>query len=457
VSEPAQSAAAQAPPKPIEGTGRFTSLAGDRADGRLTSGASLLAVMAAINFVNYMDRAIIGPLLTHLEAPIAQGGLALEPRETGLLGSAFMLVHSIASIPLGILAGYVLRKHIIAVGVALWSVATAGAALARSFTQLFIARALVGIGEAAYAPAATALISDRFLPEHRSRAMGVFNLGMFLGGAVGLGLGAPLAQHLGWRSAFFVAGLPGLVLAVLVLFLAEKRRRGGKTSVEGHPSTAITHAPPAFRDVKPLLRSRAFLAVNAVGILITFFVGALQFYAVRYLEQVHGIPGHESGPRFGFIAAVAGLLGVGAGSYLADRLTRRGWGSAGRLVVIGGGMVCATPFVVLGLLVGDRAVLYPSLFLGVFFTVWYIGPILAALHDVVVPRLRAAATGLYFFLIHMLGDALSPALVGEIRAQTGSLRPGMLVSVAVGAAGGALAIVVAWRMRRRPLAADAVR
>jgi MFS family permease len=408
----------------------------------------MLCIMAGINFINYVDRNIISPLLPFLELPVKQGGLGLSPRQSGLLGTAFMIVHSAASIPLGLLADRVLRKRIIAAGVAIWSVATAAAGLARSFVQIFAARSTVGIGEAAYAPAATAIISERFASEHRSRALGVFNLGMFIGGAVGLSLGAVVAKHWGWRTAFMLVGLPGLALAGLVLLVSEKRREPGTVTEEIDPN--ISHSA-SFKDMRVLMRSRRFQFINLAGILITFFIGGLQYYAPTYLKDVHHLDPAKAGLTFGIIAAIAGVAGVATGSILADRLTRRGWGTSGRLIVIGSGVLAGAPAVAVGLLVRSPWVLYPCLGLGVYFMTWYIGPILAALHDVVPAQRRAAATGAYFFLIHLLGDALSPYLIGEIRAETGSLKPGMLGAVAVGALGGAVALAAAWQVAKRKL------
>ena len=240
--------------------------------------------------------------------------------------------------------------------------------------------------------------------------------------------------------------------------LAEKRRKAGtgpelnaeKPDMTLDPSASHSHTT-SLRDLKVLLKSSSFRAVNIIGILITFFVGALNLYAVQYLKDVHHIDPAKAGPIFGGIAALGGLGGVFFGSYLADRLTRRGWGTGGRLAVIGAGMVLATPFIVAGLLISNPIVLYPALGFGVFFTTWYIGPILAALHDVVPAYNRAAATGAYFFLIHMLGDALSPIVVAEIKTQTGSLKTGMLVAVAVGTLGGIYALLATRKVLRRKL------
>ncbi len=156
---------------------------------QIESPTEVLAILAVMNFLNYVDRAIVPPLIPLLQAPAEKGGLGINEWRMGIIGGAFMIVHSLASLPLGLLADRFSRRWVIAAGVGLWSVATAAAGLARSFAHLFAARAAVGIGEASYAPAATALISERFKPGARARAMGIFQVGTFLGGAVAIVVG----------------------------------------------------------------------------------------------------------------------------------------------------------------------------------------------------------------------------------------------------------------------------
>src|SRR5688572_11825564 len=129
---------------------------------RVSSPYQVLAILTFINFLNYVDRMVLSGILPKLQDPVAAGGLGLTSSQAGLLQAASMVVHSVASIPLGIAADRFLRRRLIALGVGLWSIATALAGFARSYGQLFVSRAAVGIGEASYAPAATALISEYF-------------------------------------------------------------------------------------------------------------------------------------------------------------------------------------------------------------------------------------------------------------------------------------------------------
>ena len=390
----------------------------------IASPGALLAILSLINFLNYVDRTVIGGLVPFLKD--RENGLGLSSSEVGLLQWAFMVVHSIASIPLGYLADRYLRKRLIAIGVTLWSVATAMAGIARNFGQIFVARAAVGIGEATYAPAASALISDRFPESKRARAMGIFQLGTVLGGAVGFIAGGAVAKAWGWRAAFYVVGLPGLLLSILVLFVHER----DPAPAEGADKPSLTLRIP----IGVPTSISAIMWIVTAGIMTSFFTGALQTWAPAFvLRALFGgdkMRINEANLRFGPIVLVAFLLGTFAGSFVADRLEAR-YPGRGRLLTCAGSILVAAPCVAVAFLAHTAWVIYPMLALGCFFAVFYAGPILAALHDVVPAELRATATGAYFFAIHALGDSVSPWLVGKIDDMTHSLRHGLLVATGV--------------------------
>src|SRR5262245_41685734 len=240
----------------------------------ITSPASLLILLALINFLNYVDRMILAPLVEILKEPVHRGGLALTSAQAGLLQTAFMVVHSVASVPLGYVADRYARRHLIAIGVGVWSVATTLAGFARTFAQLFAARAAVGIGEATYAPAASALISERFRPEHRARALGVFQLGMGLGSAAGYFVGAFIGPTFGWRAACFGVGIPGLLL-VAAMFLVEEHVKRADV-----PEVVDAGAPDELRLGLPAW-------IIASGVLVTFFIGAVGFWGMPYILRAH--------------------------------------------------------------------------------------------------------------------------------------------------------------------------
>lgn len=393
---------------------------------------AILGILTFINFLNYVDRQIVGGLVPHLRQSVDDGGLGLTDTQAGLLALAFMVVHSIASIPLGILADRVSRRKLIAAGVALWSLATAAAGLARSFGQLFASRAVIGVGEAVYAPAATALISARFSDAARGRALGVFQAGMLFGGVIGLAAGATMAPTWGWRSAFFLVGAPGLVAALVALAISERPAR---------PAPARRRRP--LTELRGVVRSRVGW-VYAAGILITFTIGALQYWAVDFLVRYHygGDPDATAqvGATFAPIVLGAGVIGALGGSVLADALERRLPGR-GRLLVVGLGPLLGAPFVVMAIWTSHLTLFYAMMAIGVALNSAYVGPVLAALHDAVGEKARATATGVYFFLVHFLGDAISPTIVGFIAERTGSLRHGTSAAALAAVAGGACALI----------------
>ena len=393
---------------------------------RIVSPTATLVVLTLINFFNYVDRQVLGPLIPFLEKPVAEGGLGLSGTEVGLLHTAFMIVHSVASIPLGILADRWLRPRVVALGVGLWSVATAAAGLARSYGELFVARAAVGIGEAAYAPAASSLISDRFKPEARARALAIFQLGMLVGTSGGIVAGGVVAEEFGWRAAFFIVGLPGLILTVLALMMADGPRTP-RLQVEGggdHGASALLRA--STPGVRP-----ALILINVAGVLITFFVGAVGLWGIKFLVEYHFAGDTdkvgEATLLFGVLGTLAGVGGALSGSMVADRIERRRPG-AGRLLTIGFGVLVGGPCAAIAMIADDLVMVMLALGVGVFFISWYVGPVIAALHDVVAPHHRATATGAYLFLVHALGDGISPGIVGIIKDHA-SLRTGLLISL----------------------------
>src|SRR6202162_3300285 len=179
----------------------------------------VLAIMVGINFLNYMDR-YVGAAAS----PLIQKEFHLSDSQVGLLGSAFLLVYAVAAVPFGYWADRGVRRTVVAAGVAIWSVATLFTGFARNFVQLFVSRAVLGIGEASYYPAGTSLLSDYFPKEQRGRTMSIWGAGSALGIAVGYAGGGYVAEKFGWRSAFFFAAVPGILFALLAFGLREPLR-----------------------------------------------------------------------------------------------------------------------------------------------------------------------------------------------------------------------------------------
>ncbi|HSE94897.1 MAG TPA: MFS transporter [Methylomirabilota bacterium] len=380
--------------------------------------------MFTINLFNYVDRQIISGVL-----PLVQTDLALSDGALGALASAFMVLYLAGSIPLGILGDRIARNRLIAVGVGVWGAATLLSGLARSYSQLFVARALVGIGEASYGPTATAMVSDLFPKARRGLVNGVFNAAIPLGGAIGVIVGGVVGSHLGWSAAFLLVGVPSLLLAHLAWRLVDPPR-GGQDRAPGRdaglPPAGSPAAPGSLpRGIAGLFRTPTFVMVCAVGMLVAFAIGAFNHWLPLYLHRVKLLTVPEASFWFGILSAGGGLLGVLVGGVVGDLLTQRT--PAGHLLTIAGGFILSAPFGLLLLLNPNPLVFLPALFLAVFFLVLYAGSVNAVIHNVVHPALRATAVAIFVFVINVGGAALSPWVVGLISDRRHSLQAAMLL------------------------------
>jgi len=396
----------------------------------------LLVILMLINFVNYLDRQIIFPLF-----PLIGQEFSLTYYQLGWLAAGFSIVHALATLPLGLLADRTSRRKVIGFGVFFWSAATFMSGLAGSFRSLLVTRAAVGLGEAAYTPAATAMITASFRGSVRARVQGIYDLGMFAGGALGIALGGILAESVGWRPAFFIVGIPGLLLALSVFHLPEP------------PRLEQARALP----VRSLLRVPAYVMLLLAGLFITFSGHAYIIWGAAFVHEYKGFGLREAGVTLGAIMLVSGLLGVMAGASLADRLARRF--PYGRVLTVCAGFFISAPLIYMALHTENKATLLLLFFCGTFFGTWYHGPVTATIHDVIPARAHATAVGLYCLFVNLLATTLAPTLIGKIADRWGLLT-GMEVALAaqvMGAAGFvAVACLIARQHRRETSQHEAV-
>jgi MFS family permease len=263
--------------------------------------------------------------------------LSLTDTELGFLGSAFLFSYFVASPLFGWLGDRLSRPRLMAFGVAVWSLATAGGGLARNFLPMARARGAVGVGEASYAAISPALISDYYPPERRGRVFAVFYLAIPVGSAVGYLLGGALEAHFGWRTAFFAVGLPGLVLALLTLTAPDPPRG------VNDPPAALVEQPGSYLQTLGLLgRNRDYVLAVLGYAAYTFAVGGMSFWVPIYLNRERAMALAEANYMVGAITVVAGIGGTFLGGYLADLLAPRI--RQAHLYVSGVSMVLAVPF-----------------------------------------------------------------------------------------------------------------
>jgi MFS family permease len=385
--------------------------------------ARLLAVLALINFVNFADRQVLNPLV-----PLLRQHFGVSDAQLGSLQMVLLVVLALASIPSGFLADRFNEPKIIAYGVLLWSLAAMASGLAPTFAMLFVARGLVGIGEAAYAPAAQSLISDSFSRDNRALAQAIFASGMLLGGVAGLALGGIMGERHGWQHAFIVMGALGILPGLTAFKLQEPPRR---------PRSEVV----ALRE---LLRVPAFVAMIVAGICITFSSVSFVTWGVDYATNYKDFSLKEAALSLALIALLSALLGALVGGYVADRLQKRFL--YGRVLTIAGAFLTASPFLLLSIQSEDKRVVLVGFFVSMFFMSWYHGPTTAVIHDLTPQRAHATAIGLYMFATQLIG-ALGPLLIGRI-SDMSDLQIGLQAATAVMVFGALLLLLVIYFVRR---------
>lgn len=383
----------------------------------------LLAVLALVNFVNFAARQVVVPLI-----PLLRDHFHATDAQLGALQMWLLVVLACASIPFGFFADRFNRITIIVIGVACWSVATIVSGLASTYIFLLFARAAVGLGEAAYAPAAQSMISGAFPQENRARAQAIFAAGMLLGGVGGQALGGAVGQHYGWQYALLLVGLLGILPGVAV-FSLEEPARGPRSEVV-----------PILR----LLSVPAFVAMIAAGVCITFSTVSLISWGVDFAKNYKDFSLTEASVSLSLITLFSLVLGVLAGGYVADRLHRSF--VYGRILAIAGAFLLAAPFLLLAIQSEEKSTVLVGLFVAGFFMSWYHGPVTAVLHDMMPRRAHATSVGVYMFATQLLGG-LSPTIVGKI-SDLHDLQLGLQIAVAVMVCGALLMFLVIYFIRR---------
>ena len=400
------------------------------ASNSIASGAGYAVfILTMMNLLNYLDR-----IIPSVVKDLFKKDLKLTDAQTSLPITGFVIVYMLTSPIFGALADRWSRKVLIALGVALWSLATGAAALAIGFWTFLLARAFVGIGEAAYATISPALLSDIYPPEKRNRILTTFYVAIPVGSALGFVLGGYFGDAFGWRAAFLICGLPGLALAGLVLMIRDPGR--------GHYDVDAAIVPPPWAQaLRPLLKNRAYVLAVAGYAAVTFASGALADWFPTFLQRQHGMSVKASGMYVGASAALGGLLGTALGGLCADVLKR--WTRQPYLALSGWSMMLTTVFAFLAVRVNNSTAAIIMLFIAQFFLWFYNGPINALIANSVASALRVRAFALSILAIHLFGDAVSPSIVAAASDHIGLPHAIQMVPLALGV--GALIWLFAWR------------
>ena len=394
-----------------------------------------LALLLGINLFNYIDRFVLAAVEPNIRAAFFAPGDPNAMTMTGLLAPAFLFTYMLSAPILGFLSDRFSRWIIVGVCVILWSFATAASGFAVTFAALFATRIFVGIGEGGYGPAAPTILADYFTVQTRGRVMAIFCGAIPVGSALGYVLGGLVNAQFGWRWAFYLVAIPGIILGLFCFFQTDPRARSGAREER----TRATK-----QDYMALLRTRSFVFNCLAQTAMTFALGGLAFWMSAYLIFRNQSPAQATS-IFGGITVVAGLLSTLLGGFVADRLQKRFSGSY--FLVSGLGMILAFPLLV-AMLYTPFPLAWVFLFGSVFFVFLNTGPSNAALANVTESRVRATAFALNILIIHFFGDAFSPPLLGFIAGRS-DMNMAFLVI------GGAMLISgIIWLLGMKSLAAE---
>jgi predicted MFS family arabinose efflux permease len=366
-----------------------------------------LGLLLTIYVVNHIDRQIMTIL-----AESVKMDLALSDTQLGLLmGGAFAIFYTLAGIPIARFADRSNRSNIISVALVVWSAMTIASGMAGNFIQLLAARVGVGVGEAGCTPPAHSMISDSFPAEKRATALSTYQLGVPIGTLFGLTAGGYLAQELGWQTAFFIVGLPGLILAVVAKLTLHEPERG-------------KFDPGADKSVEPLGQTLRFMAslpsmrhcLIGAALQTLFLYGVGAFHA-SFLQRVHEVSLPATGVQLGLIAGIAGGISVFFAGWLGDRISSRDVRGYWWICAIGA--VLSLPFSYVAYTTESANLAVAMIACATLLNHTYSGVTHAIMQSLVKPRMRATMSAIALFVMNLVGGGLGPIAVGQLSDRFG--------------------------------------
>jgi MFS transporter, Spinster family, sphingosine-1-phosphate transporter len=356
-----------------------------------------LVLLTALNFVNYIDRYILPGVQEQIK-----GEFRLTDEQIGSLTLWFMLAYMLTSPITGWLGDRFPRKPMIVVAALFWSGINFFTATVHSYDSLNIRHAALGVGEASFGIFAPALISDFYPQDQRNRVLTIFNVAIPVGAALGYLVGGTVGERFGWRMSFIVSAIPGVIIALLIAFLMKEPARGASQQEKAKLEKGT---------VLSLLKNKAYLASILGYAAVTFSLGGISWWMPSFLQRIEGHTQSSAAFLMGAITVVTGLGGTITGGIIAQRWSRK-TSKALYLVPAISAALAVPPALVC--FFGPKSLTIPSLALAIFFIFLGTGPVNAATVNAVRPEIRATALAGQLFIIHALGDAISPRVIGAV-------------------------------------------
>jgi MFS family permease len=369
-----------------------------------------LVLLTALNLLNYIDRSVLNAV-----QPLIQNEFHVSDAQIGRLTTVFLIFYTLAAPLMGPLADRYSRRLIIGLGAFAWSGATLLTAVTHSYDALLVRHTLVGVGEASFVTISPTVVADLFPESMRGRVLGFFYLAIPVGFALGYPIGGYFGTHYGWRAPFLLAGIPGFILGALVFFMPEPSR-GQFDSLQETPERG---------SVRGLVHNPAFLTATLGMAMMTFAQGGLLVWMPTFLSRMRGYTLLQANNIFGLIIAIDGTVASLAGGWLGDRLLRRT--RSAYYLVSAASMGLGIPVMMVALFNRGPAMV-PGIALSGFLLLLNTAPLNAAVINSVGAHIRATAIAVNLFVIHFLGDAFSPWLIGKV-SDSSSLESGFISTV----------------------------
>jgi MFS family permease len=378
---------------------------------KIAGATTALVLLTALNFVNFIDRYILPGV-----QPLVQKEFGINDQQAGALTFWFFLTYMLAAPLTGWLGDHFPRKPLIVAGAILWSLCNLFTATVHSYFSLNLRHAALGIGEASFSIYAPAILSDYFPEEQRNRVLTIFYLAIPVGAAMGYGLGGFLGSAYGWRIPFYVSAAPGIAIALLIAFCMKEPERGASERLKATPDRST---------VTGIFTNPAYMYATFGMAMVVFSLGGISAWMPTFLNRVGGYSLGQAGIMTGAVTAIGGLGGTAAGGYIAQRWLRTNY-RALYLVSAWSALLAVPPALVA--FFGPRPLMLPGIGLAIFCIFLGNGPLNAAIVNSVSAAVRSTAIALELFLIHALGDAPSPRLIGAV-SDVSNLRTGLALTL----------------------------
>jgi len=358
-----------------------------------------LAVLVAINILNFYDRQVAGAVVEPVRREFH-----LTDTQIGWLNTASTILYGLVGLPLGLLADRMSRKKLLAVGIAVWALFTAGARWVSSYSFLMFTRLGVGVGEATAAPTATSWIGDLFPAERRAKPLALFMVGVPVGGALSFFFTGPIAQKLGWRASLVVAAAPALLLVPLLLMLREPVRGAAEKRVPAKTENSVWQ----------VLRVPTFWWIVLSGALVNFNLYSIGLFFPAFFGRIHHMTVARAGVMTGIVYAVGGICGGSLAGIWGDRIVQRS--RSGRMKIAAIGALVAVPLSYFGIHqgYGSIALALPLLTAAYGLLNMYYGLVYASIQDIVAPALRGTSMAIYFLVMYLGGASWGTLIIGKL-------------------------------------------